>query len=47
MISMQAVGSENCLYLNVYTPKLGDAKELPVLLWIHGGAFASGSGDSE
>lgn len=47
MISMLAVGSENCLYLNVYTPKLGDAKDMAVMIWIHGGAFASGSGDSD
>jgi para-nitrobenzyl esterase len=34
---------EDCLYLNVWTPACDDAKR-PVLLWVHGGAFISGSG---
>ena len=35
--------SEDCLYLNVWTPGLDDAKR-PVMVWIHGGAFIGGSG---
>jgi para-nitrobenzyl esterase len=35
--------SEDCLYLNVWTPASARA-HLPVLLWVHGGAFTSGSG---
>ncbi|VEN35293.1 unnamed protein product, partial [Callosobruchus maculatus] len=40
------VGSEDCLYLNVYTPTLAknSSKLLPVLLWFHGGGFQFGSG---
>ncbi|KAG7308414.1 hypothetical protein JYU34_005612, partial [Plutella xylostella] len=35
-------GSENCLYLNVYTPRLSPGAALPVLVFIHGGAFMYG-----
>ena len=35
--------SEDCLFLNVWAPARAKAK-LPVLIWIHGGGFNSGSG---
>ena len=34
---------EDCLFLNVYTPR-PDAAHRPVLFWIHGGGFTHGSG---
>jgi len=37
-------GSEDCLYLNVWTPALRDGGKRPVLVYIHGGAFNNGSG---
>jgi para-nitrobenzyl esterase len=35
---------EDCLTLNVWTPGLGAGKR-PVMVWLHGGAFAYGSGN--
>ncbi len=37
--------SEDCLYLNVWTPA-ADSQRRPVMVWIHGGAFLHGSGSS-
>ncbi len=37
-------GSEDCLYLNVWTPQSNDNKPLPVMVWIHGGALTRGTG---
>lgn len=36
-------GSEDCLTLNVYTPSRCQ-KKMPVVVWVHGGAFTMGSG---
>src|SRR4051794_11180242 len=35
--------SEDCLYLNIWTPSCDDARR-PVMVWIHGGAFVIGAG---
>lgn len=41
--------TEDCLYLNVFTPNVGPgrghAKHLPVMFWIHGGGLAVGESD--
>ena len=44
MIFQDAGPSEDCLFLNVYTP--ADAKKkskLPVMFWIHGGGYSGGA----
>jgi para-nitrobenzyl esterase len=38
--------SEDCLYLNVWTPGLHDGRKRPVMVYIHGGAYSSGSGNN-
>lgn len=35
--------SEDCLFLNIWSPR--DAKDCPVLIYIHGGSFTGGSAD--
>lgn len=36
--------SEDCLFLNVWTPKIDRAAKAPVMVFIHGGSFEAGSG---
>ena len=37
---------EDCLFLNVWTPAVGDGRKRPVMFYCHGGGFSTGSGAS-
>ncbi|XP_015175623.1 PREDICTED: acetylcholinesterase [Polistes dominula] len=41
----EMIGSDDCLYLNVYTPRIELYAKLAVMVWIHGGGFYMGSGN--
>lgn len=45
-INDTVIGNEDCLYLNVWTPQLGES-DLPVLVFIHGGGNQQGSASEE
>lgn len=38
--------SEDCLFLNIWTPGLNDGAKRPIMFYIHGGAYSNGSGSS-
>jgi para-nitrobenzyl esterase len=38
--------SEDCLHLNVWTPGMRDGRKRPVMVYIHGGAYSSGSANN-
>jgi para-nitrobenzyl esterase len=43
MTGSYRAGEEDCLTLNVWSPDPAPAQPLPVMVWIHGGAFLLGS----
>ncbi len=38
---------EDCLRVNLWTPGLSDGKKRPVMVWLHGGGWAAGSGQEQ
>ena len=45
LISNVKDGSDDCLYLNVYTKSVEQSMKRPVMVYIHGGGFMFGSGN--
>ena len=43
-LNAQEKTNEDCLLLNIWTPNLSEHAKRPVLVYIHGGEFSSGSG---
>ena len=41
-----ALQGEDCLVINVFTPSVNDGRKRPVMVWLHGGGFASGAGSA-
>ncbi|XP_068630175.1 esterase FE4-like isoform X2 [Battus philenor] len=46
-ISKLIEGSEECLFVNVYTKSLNAESKMPVMVFIHGGSYSYNSGNSE
>ncbi|HET6145488.1 MAG TPA: carboxylesterase/lipase family protein [Candidatus Acidoferrales bacterium] len=40
------VQGEDCLVMNIFTPSVKDTRKRPVMVWLHGGGFASGAGSA-
>lgn len=52
VLAPKPIGDEDCLYINVFTPKIPSVFQwvqvlLPVMVWFHGGGYVDGSGSSQ
>lgn len=45
--SDQTGADNNCQNLNIWTPGIDDGEKRPVMVWLHGGGFSSGSANEE
>ncbi|MFI0926440.1 carboxylesterase/lipase family protein [Streptomyces sp. NPDC021012] len=46
LIPEDSIPGEDCLNLNIWTPAPEPGAGLPVMVWLHGGAFTNGSGSA-
>ncbi|MCN9243037.1 carboxylesterase family protein [Streptomyces sp. RY43-2] len=46
LIPENEIPGEDCLNLNIWTPEPRPGAGLPVMVWLHGGAFSNGSGSA-
>ncbi|MET9493832.1 carboxylesterase family protein [Streptomyces sp. NPDC006552] len=46
LIPDTSMPGEECLNLNIWTPEPGPGARLPVMVWLHGGAFTNGSANA-
>lgn len=46
-LNYEAGGKEDAAVVNVYTPQTSPKHPMPVLVWIHGGGWNSGSGQTD
>ncbi|WP_330456427.1 carboxylesterase family protein [Streptomyces sp. NBC_00820] len=46
LVPEDSVPGEECLNLNIWTPSADRGAGLPVMVWLHGGAFSNGSGSA-
>ncbi|MFF7903526.1 carboxylesterase/lipase family protein [Streptomyces sp. NPDC007920] len=46
LIPENEIPGEDCLNLNIWTPAPEPGAGLPVMVWLHGGAFSNGSGSA-
>ena len=43
-VSGDFLGQEDCLLMNIFSPVLNSSSLAPVLVWLYGGGFLTGSG---
>src|SRR5262249_20453722 len=47
MVYRDSGPSEDCLYINVWTPATEDTRNLPVMFWVYGGGLVAGASSEQ
>jgi carboxylesterase type B len=45
--NIEVIGSEDCLFINIWSPSSAKGKKLPVMVYVHGGGLVSSSGNED